>query len=105
MRARAIAALLAAAGLAASSLAACQTSVGPVHIGDINQTKAFKLAREELIRRHMEAYLDWRAQITDYDKVWVVTYYRPADRTDGPALVRVSFNKHTEHVVAVDTVE
>ncbi|HEY3948516.1 hypothetical protein [Phenylobacterium sp.] len=100
MRPRLIAALAVAAGLAA-----CQTSVGPVHIGEINQFKALKLAHDELVRRHMEAYADWRAQITDYDKVWVVTYYRPAGRTDGPALVRVSFNKHTEKVVAVDTAD
>lgn len=86
-------------------LCACQTSVGPVHIGDINQQKAFQLARDELVRRHMDAYLGWRAQITDYDKVWVVTYYRPAERTDGPALVRVSFNKHTQQVIAVDSVD
>ncbi|THD62004.1 hypothetical protein [Phenylobacterium sp.] len=91
--------------LASFGLAACQTSIGPVHIGEINQQKALRLAHDELVHRHMEAYLDWRAQIADYDKVWVVTYYRPADRSDGPAMVRVSFNKHTEHVVAVDTVE
>ena len=100
MRARHILALAAAVGLAA-----CQTSVGPVHIGDINQAKAFKLAREELMRRHMDAYVDWRAQIADYNTVWVVTYYRPADAKDGPALVRVSFNKHTQQVVAVDTAD
>jgi len=91
--------------IASLGLAACQTSIGPVHVGEINQQKAFRLAHDELIHRHMEAYLGWRAQIADYDKIWVVTYYRPADRTDGPAMVRVSFNKHTEHVVAVDTVE
>ena len=98
MRMRALA--LAALSL---TLAACQTSVGPLHLGDMNQQRAFKLARDELGRRHMEAYADWRAEITDYNTIWVVTYYRPADRTDGPRLVRVSFNKHTEHVVAVDT--
>ena len=91
-----------AAVVLALSLGAC-TSVGPVHIGEINQQKAFKLAHDELVRRHMEAYLDWRAQITDYNTIWVVTYYRPADAKDGPRLVRVSFNKHTEQVVAVDT--
>ncbi|MBS0334512.1 MAG: hypothetical protein JSS35_17220 [Proteobacteria bacterium] len=98
MRARAFLFALAAAG----ALSACQTSVGPVHIGEINQQKAFKLAHEELVRRHMEAYADWRAQIADYNTVWVVTYYRPDGAKDGPALVRVSFDKHTEKVVAVD---
>jgi hypothetical protein len=88
-------------------LGACESmqTMGPVHIGEINQQKAFQLARDELERRHMDAYAGWRAQITDYDKIWVVTYYRPADRTDGPSLVRVSFNKHTQQVVAVDTVD
>jgi hypothetical protein len=84
------------------TLAACQTPVGPVRLGDMNQQRAFKLARDELSRRHLQAYADWRAEITDYNTIWVVTYYRPADRTDGPRLVRVSFNKHTEHLVAVD---
>ncbi|MBS0360553.1 MAG: hypothetical protein JSR98_04170 [Proteobacteria bacterium] len=90
---------------AAVGLTACQTSVGPVHIGDINQQKALKLAREELTRRHMDAYVDWRAQIADYNTVWVVTYYRPAEAKGGPALVRVSFDKHTQRVVAVDTAD
>lgn len=88
----------------ALALSACQ-SVGPVHIGEIDGQKALKLAHDELARRHMDAYLGWRAQVADYDTIWVVTYYRPAGRTDGPALVRVSFNKHTQHVVAVDTAQ
>jgi hypothetical protein len=96
-----------AAAVASISLAACESmqTMGPVHIGEINQQKAFQLAHDELLRRHMDAYAGWRAQITDYDKIWVVTYYRPADKPDGPSLVRVSFNKHTQRVVAVDTVE
>ena len=74
-----------------------------MHIGEINQQKAFQLAHDELVRRHMDAYAGWRAGITDYDKVWVVTYYRPVDAKAGPALVRVSFDKHTRKVVAVDS--
>ena len=81
-------------------VAACQ-SVGPVHIGDINQGRALALAKGELSRRHMETYEGWRAEVTDYATVWVVTYYRPGGRTDGPPFVRVSLNKHNEHVVAV----
>ena len=90
--------------IAALGLAACQ-SVGPVHVGDINQARAFKLAREEMSRRHLEAYEDWRAEITDYATVWVVTYYRPADGKDGPPFVRVSLDKHNERVVAVTSGE
>ena len=86
------------------SLSACQ-SVGPVHIGDINQGRALVLAKGELVRRHMEVIAGWRAEVTDYATIWVVTYYRPADRTDGPPFVRVSLNKHDEHVVAVTTGE
>jgi hypothetical protein len=88
----------------AVSLAACQ-SVGLVHIGDINQGRAVVLAKGELARRHMEAVAGWRAEVTDYATVWVVTYYRPADRTDGPPFVRVSLNKHSERIVAVTTGE
>jgi hypothetical protein len=89
----------------ALGLAACQTSVGPVHIGEIDQRKALRMASDELGRRHMEAYAGWRAQVTDYNTIWVVTYYRPDDLKTGPALVRVSYNKHTEKVVAVDTAD
>ncbi len=85
-------------------LAGCQ-SVGPVHLGEINQLKALKLSREELGRRHMEAVAGWRAEVTDYATIWVVTYYRPAERADGPPFVRVSLNKHSEKVVAVTTGE
>lgn len=88
-----------AAGL---SLAACQT-VGPVHIGEINQGKATVLAKTELAHRHMETIEDWRAEVEDYNTIWVVTFYRPAGRADGPPFVRVSLNKHTEKVVAVTT--
>jgi acyl dehydratase len=87
---------------AALSLAACQT-VGPVHIGDINQGRATLLAKTELASRHMEAIEDWRAEVEDYNTIWVVTFYRPAGKPDGPPFVRVSLNKHTEKVVAVTT--
>jgi acyl dehydratase len=86
----------------ALSLAACQT-VGPVHLGDINQGRATVLAKTELGHRHMEAIADWRAEVDDYATVWVVTFYRPAGQSDGPPFVRVSLNKHTEKVVAVTT--
>jgi acyl dehydratase len=91
-----------AALAAALSLAACQT-VGPVHIGDINQGRATVLAKTELGHRHMEPIEDWRAEVDDYATVWVVTFYRPAGQADGPPFVRVSLNKHTEKVVAVTT--
>ena len=91
------------AALAATlSLTACQT-VGPVHIGDINQGRATVLAKTELTHRHMEAIEAWRAEVEDYNTIWVVTFYRPPGQADGPPFVRVSLNKHTEHVVAVTT--
>jgi hypothetical protein len=93
-----------AALVLALSLAACQ-SVGPVHIGEINQGRATALAKTELTRRHMEAIESWRAEVADYATVWVVTFYRPADQSSGPPFVRVSFNKRNEHVVAVTTGE
>ena len=93
-----------AAVLVALSLAACQ-SVGPVHIGDINQGRATALARTELTKRHLEAIEDWRAEVDDYATIWVVTFYRPAGQASGPPFVRVSLNKHTERVVAVTTGE
>jgi acyl dehydratase len=87
---------------AALSLAACQT-VGPVHIGDINQGRATVLAKTELARRHLEAIEEWRAKVDDYATIWVVTFYRPEGQAGGPPFVRVSLNKHTEKVVAVTT--
>jgi hypothetical protein len=86
------------------SLAACQ-SVGPVHIGEINQGRATALAKTELGRRHMEAIATWRSEVADYATIWVVTFYRPEDQSSGPPFVRVSFNKRNEHVVAVTTGE
>ncbi|HZZ33411.1 MAG TPA: hypothetical protein VFE10_15630 [Phenylobacterium sp.] len=88
----------------ALNLAACQ-SVGPVHIGEINQGRATALAKTELTRRHMEAIEGWRAEVADYATIWVVTFYRPAGKSDGPPFVRVSLNKRNEHVVAVTTGE
>ena|GEM_PF-6182374 len=84
----------------AVALSACQ-QIGPVHIGEINQGRAMTLARAELGRRHMEGFSAWRAEVSDYATVWVVTYYRPAAQAEGPPFVRVSFNKHTEKVIAV----
>jgi acyl dehydratase len=86
----------------ALGVTACQT-VGPVHLGDINQGRATVLAKTELARRHLEAMEDWRAEVDDYATIWVVTFYRPAGQPDGPPFVRVSLNKHTEKVVAVTT--
>jgi acyl dehydratase len=97
--------MIRAAGLVltlALGVAACQT-VGPVHLGEINQGRATVLAKTELARRHMEAIEGWRAQVDDYATIWVVTFYRPAAKSDGPPFVRVSLNKHTERVVAVTT--
>jgi hypothetical protein len=91
---------LALACLAAASLAACQ-SVGPVHIGEINQGRATALAQTELGRRHLEAYAAWRTEVSDYATLWEVTFYRPAGKTDGPPLVRVAVNKKNEHIVSV----
>jgi hypothetical protein len=93
-----------AALLCALSLAACQ-SVGPVHIGEINQGRATALAKTELGRRHMAAIAAWRSEVADYATIWVVTFYRPEAQTSGPPFVRVSFNKRNEHVVAVTTGE
>lgn len=88
-----------AAALAAC-LSACQ-AVGPVHIGEINQGRATLLARSELKRRHLDAYEAWRTEVSDYATMWLVTFYRPADRTDGPPLVRISVNKKNERIVTV----
>ncbi len=92
------------AALLAVTLSACQ-QVGPVHIGEINQGRAMVLARAELGRRRMEGFAGWRAEVTDYGAIWVVTYYRPASQADGPPFVRVSLNKHTEKVIAVTSGE
>jgi len=88
----------------AASLAACQ-SVGPVHIGEINQGRATVLAQAELGRRHLEPYAAWRSEVSDYGMLWEVTFYRPADRKDGPPLVRIAVNKKTEHIVSVSVGE
>jgi hypothetical protein len=84
----------------AASLAACQ-SVGPVHIGEINQGRATALAQSELHRRHLDAYGAWRSEVSDYGLLWEVTFYRPADKTDGPPLVRIAVNKKNEHILSV----
>jgi hypothetical protein len=84
----------------AATLAACQ-AVGPVHIGEINQARATALAQAELQRRHLEAYGAWRSEVSDYGMLWEVTFYRPAEKTDGPLLVRVAVNKKNEHIVSV----
>ena len=88
----------------AAGLAACQ-SVGPVHIGEINQGRATVLAQAELGRRHLEAYAAWRAEVSDYGMLWEVTFYRPADKKDGPPLVRIAVNKKNEHIVSVSVGE
>jgi hypothetical protein len=88
----------------AASLAACQ-AVGPVHIGEINQGRATALAQTELGRRHLEAYAAWRSEVSDYGTMWEVTFYRPADKTDGPPLVRIAVNKKNEHIVSVSVGE
>jgi hypothetical protein len=99
---------LALAGLLAASLTAalgaCQ-SVGPVHIGEINQGRATVLAQTELGRRHLDAYAAWRSEVSDYGLLWEVTFYRPADKKDGPPLVRVAVNKKNEHIVSVSVGE
>ncbi|HEX3888457.1 MAG TPA: hypothetical protein VHW05_13245 [Phenylobacterium sp.] len=87
-----------------AGLAACQ-SVGPVHIGEINQGRATALAQTELQRRHLEAYAGWRSEVSDYGALWEVTFYRPADRKDGPPLVRIAVNKKNEHIVSVSVGE
>ncbi len=84
----------------AASLAACQ-SVGPVHIGEINQGRATVLAQAELGRRHLETYAAWRSEVSDYGMLWEVTFYRPADKKDGPPLVRIAVDKKNEHIVSV----
>ena len=84
----------------AATLSACQ-AVGPVHIGEINQGRATVLATTELHRRHLDAYSAWRSEVSDYGMLWEVTFYRPADKTDGPPLVRVAVNKKNEHIVSV----
>ncbi len=84
----------------AASLAACQ-SVGPVHIGEINQARATVLAQSELGRRRLQAYGAWRSEVSDYGMLWEVTFYRPVDKTDGPPLVRIAVNKKNEHIVSV----
>jgi hypothetical protein len=83
-----------------ATLAACQ-AVGPVHIGEINQARATALAQTELHRRHLEAYGAWRSEVSDYGSLWEVTFYRPADKTDGPPLVRIAVNKKNEHILSV----
>jgi hypothetical protein len=87
-----------------ASLAACQ-SVGPVHIGEINQGRATALAQTELRQRHLEAYAGWRSEVSDYGTLWEVTFYRPAERKDGPPLVRIAVNKKNEHIVSVSVGE
>ena len=86
-------------GLAAS-LAACQ-SVGPVHIGEINQARATVLAQAELGRHHLDPYATWRSEVSDYGMLWEVTFYRPAGKAEGPPLVRVAVDKKNERVVLV----
>jgi hypothetical protein len=83
-----------------AGLAACQ-SVGPVHLGEINQSRATSLAQAELKRRHLDTYEGWRSEVSDYGTIWEVTYYRPAGRSDGPPFVRVAVDKRNEHIVSV----
>ena len=83
-------------------LTACQ-SAGPVHLGDISQSRATALAKAELGRRNMAPIEAWRSEVDDYGAVWVVTFYRPEGQSSGPPFMRVSLNKHTEKLVAVTT--
>jgi hypothetical protein len=95
---------VALAAALALNLAGCQ-SVGPVHIGEINQGRATVLAQAELGRRHLEAYAAWRSEVSDYGMLWEVTFYRPADRKDGPPLVRIAVDKKNERIVSVSVGE
>jgi hypothetical protein len=85
----------------ALGLSACE-HVGPVNIGEMSQARATELARVELTRRHEESTAGWRVGVTDYGPIWGVTFYRPPPAEAGKTFIRVSVNKHTGRIVAVD---